>query len=189
MYICVVNKLLLILFFIPLISYGQNNFSLGEWKEYRTNKNGNSIKINYKLPIPFESTSQSYAIDNTNLAASFLYNGNPSKATFIQIYCTSIPSQFNIDENQFFDDKKAIENIINQIVPAPINEIINYNIIKIGNQSYIEIYSITHDIQKQVNWVTIKNNYFINIVGTTLKDSFSSILPFLMEFKKFIKVE
>ena len=176
------KKLLLLLLFIPLVSFGQTNqFKLGDVISYKKN----NIKFSFKTPVPFEESKQSYASDTNNLVVSFLSKEN---MTIIQIYSTPVPSNFVLDVDQFFSDSNGVKKFMNQIFPEPINKVNSYKVIKIGNQSFLEVSLIAHNVQKQTNWITFHKNNMVNIVGITTIANFSNIESFLNKFKETIRI-
>jgi len=167
---------------VSISSFGQvNQFKLGNTIKF----NKNNIEFSLKKPIPFEQSLQSYASSNKNLVVSFT---NKQSMVIIQLYSTPIPAQFYSDADDFFSNKNNLENLMDQMFPKPINNINSYKIIKIGSQSFIEISLISHNIQKQTNWVTFYKNNLINILGTTTIDNFSNIESFLSDFKNSISI-
>ena len=176
------NLLFTLTLIVSFNSFGQvNQFKLGNTIKF----NKNNIEFSLNKPIPFEQSLQSYASDNKNLVVSFT---NKQNMVIIQAYSTPIPAQFYLDADEFFLNKNNLENLMDQMFPEPINNINSYKIIKIGSQSFIEISLISHNIQKQTNWVTFYKNNLINILGTTTIDNFSNIESFLSEFKNSIRI-
>ena len=176
------NLLFALTLIVSFNSFGQvNQFKLGNTIKF----NKNNIEFSLSKPIPFEQSLQSYASDNKNLVVSFT---NKQNMVIIQAYSTPIPAQFYLDADEFFLNKNNLENLMDQMFPEPINNINSYKIIKIGSQSFIEISLISHNIQKQTNWVTFYKNNLINILGTTTIDNFSNIESFLSEFKNSIRI-
>ena len=168
---------------VSISSFGQlNQFKLGNTIKF----NKNNIEFSLKKPIPFEQSLLSYASDNKSLVVSFT---NKQSMVIIQVYSTPIPAQFYSDADDFFSNKNNLENLMDQMFPKPINNINSYKIIKIGSQSFIEISLISHNIQKQTNWVTFYKNNLINILGTTTIDNFSNIESFLSDFKNSISID
>ena len=158
-----------------------NPSKLGDVISYKKN----NIKFSFKTPVPFEESKQSYASDTNNLVVSFLSKENK---TIIQVYSTPLPSNFALDVDQFFSDSNGVKKFMNQIFPKPINKVNSFKVIKIGNQSFLEVSLISHNVQKQTNWITFYKNNMINISGTTTIANFKNIESFLNKFKETIRI-
>ena len=176
------NILFTIIVLISFVSFGQlNELKLGNNLKFKKN----NIEFSFKEPLSFEQTSQSYSSDNSNIIVSFL---NRQNKILIEAYSTPIPEKFYSDADVFFSNKEKLENLMNQMLPKPLNKIISYKIIKIGYQSFLEVSLISNNIQKQTNWITLYKNNLINIYGTTTTSNFSNIESFLSKFKKSIRI-
>ena len=170
------KKLLLVLLFIPLVSFGQYSFKLTENISFKKN----DVRFNFKRPTPFEEGNKSFAGDKVNLVVSY---SNREASVIIQIYCTQIPSKFFKESNQFFKNKEAILNFISQLLPPQGFKIKKYRMIELSNLSFFEFYSTTVQNQGQINWIGFYKNNMINVLGTSYEDKFNTVLPFFVEFK------
>jgi hypothetical protein len=162
-----IKHLYLAFFFISSFCYSQNTgytpIKLGDVISYTKN----NIKFSFKTPVSFEESTQSYAID--------------------QIYSTPLPRNFAYDVDQLFSDLNS-KKIINQMFPGPMNKVNSLKVIKIGNRSFLEVSVISHDVQKQINWLTFHKNNLVNILGATTIDNFSNVESFLNKFKETIRI-
>jgi len=158
-----------------------SNIKLGDVISYTKN----NIKFSFKTPVPFEESKQSFASDTDNLVVSFLSKEN---MTIIQVYSKPLPRNSALDANQFFSDSNGLKKFMNQMFPEPINKVNSYKVIKIGNRSFLEVSSISHDVQNQTNWITFHKNNMVNIVGITTIANFSNIESFLNKFKETIRI-
>jgi hypothetical protein len=177
-----IKHLYLAFFFISSFCYSQNTgytpIKLGDVISYTKN----NIKFSFKTPVSFEESTQSYAIDANNLVVSFFSEEN---MTMVQIYSTPLPRNFAYD--QLFSDLNS-KKIINQMFPGPMNKVNSLKVIKIGNRSFLEVSVISHDVQKQINWLTFHKNNLVNILGATTIDNFSNVESFLNKFKETIRI-
>ena len=158
-----------------------SNIKLGDVISYTKN----NIKFSFKTPVSFEESKQSYATDTDNLVVSFLSKEN---MTMVQVYSKPLPRNSALDADHFFSDSNSLKKLMTQMFPEPINEVISYKVIKIGNRSFLEVSSISHDVQNQTNWITFHKNNMVNIVGITTIANFSNIESFLNKFKETIRI-
>ena len=158
-----------------------SNIKLGDVISYTKN----NIKFSFKTPVSFEESKQSYATDTDNLVVSFLSKEN---MTMVQVYSKPLPRNSALDADHFFSDSNSLKKLMTQMFPEPINEVISYKVIKIGNRSFLEVSSISHDVQNQTNWITFHKNNMVNIVGITTIDNFSNVESFLNKFKETIRI-
>jgi hypothetical protein len=170
------KKLLFVLLIVPLVSFGQNDLKLIENVSFKKN----DVRFNFKRPIPFKEDNKSFATDKANLVVSY---SNREVPVIIQIYCTPIPSEFFKESNQFFKNKEAILNFINQLLPPQGFRIEKYRMIELNNKSFLEVESTTTQNQGQINWIGFYKNNMINILGTSYENKFNTILPFFIKFK------
>jgi hypothetical protein len=176
------KKILLILLCLPIIGFGQSNFKLGNNTKIRKN----NIEFQFKKPkYPFEvSESSLSSADNNKLLVSFL----SSLPAALQIYVTPIPSEMQEEAENFFNSEQAIKSFINQIMPYPVNKLIEYKVVIINEKKFIEFQMITANVQKQINWITFYKNNMINILGSTLIKDFDETLPFIKDFSNSINI-
>lgn len=177
------KKLLLLLLIAPVLGYGQSNFRLGDYVVIKKN----NIVFQFKKPLyPFEQSNASLSLTgDDNLVASFL----ASKPAVLQIYTTPIPSEFQKEADNFFNSEDAIKSFVNQILPPPVNKILEHRVVIINRKKFIEIKLIAAEVQKQINWITFYNNNMINILGSTLIKDFNTALPFIKNFNNSINIK
>ena len=166
-----------------MIGFGQSNFKLGDY----TKLTKNNIEFQFKKPMyPFERSDESLSLGgNDKLVVSFL----ASKPAALQIYATPIPSEMQEEAENFFNSEQAIKSFINQIMPPPINKLIEYRVVVVNGKTFIEFQIIAADVQKQINWITFYKNNMINILGSTLIKDFDETLPFIKDFSSSINIK
>ena len=167
-----------------MIGFGQSNFKLGDY----TKLTKNNIEFQFKKPMyPFEQNNESFSKGgNENLLISFM---TLSKPVILQIYSNPMPSEFQQEADNFFKSNEKIESFVNQIFPPPINKIIDYRVVSLNGIKFVELKLISQNVQKQISWITFYKNNMINILGTTLIEDFEEVLPFIIDFKKSIKIK
>ena len=160
----------------------QSNFKLGDY----TKLTKNNIEFQFKNPMyPFKQTDASLSLGgDDNLVVSFL----ASSPAALQIYSTPIPQQMQDEAKNFFNSEPTIKSFINQLMPPPINKLLEYRVVVVNGKKFIEFQSIGADVQKQINWITFYKNNMINILGSTLIKDFDETLPFIMDFSKSIYI-
>ena len=172
--------------FVSFFSFGQNNFKLGDYTKL-INKN---IEFKYKNPLsPFQIAEESYSSQgNTNLVSAY-YARTSSNIVALQIYATTIPPQYkNLDWKVMINSEQQSKKFLNSFLGAANNtamKISKYRVKTINGKVYLEVKSTltaSGVTQKQINWITVYKNTFVNILGATLINSFDKNLPFFTEF-------
>lgn len=181
---------ILTIILIPFLGLGQNKYKLGSY----INLKKNNIDFQFKKPLsPFQKLEESYALQgNINLVAS--YSSSLSTETIVlQIYATPIPLQFsNLDWDELFNSEKSSRDFLNSFLGSAANsgmKISSHKVTNLNGKLALEVKStITFSgvTQKQINWITIYKNHFINILGSTLIDSFDKNLSFIKDFSNSI---
>ena len=75
------------------------------------------------------------------------------------------------------------------VVPVSIN--VSEKIKNINGKKFLEVQStltVSGVTQKQINWITLHKNTFINILGATLINSFDKNLSFFTEFTQSVLI-
>ena len=174
--------------------FGQNNLKLGN-SVVIINK---GIIFCYKTPLPpFEKVEESYSMQgNTNLVSAF-YARTDDNIVALQIYATTVPVQFkNLDWNLMINSTDIKKKFLDSFFGAHNSKkdliISNYQIKTIDNKFFLEVQStltVSGVTQKQINWLTIHKNTFINILGSTLLNNFDENLSFFSEFADSISIK
>jgi len=187
------KKLILLLLFIPLASFGQNNYKLGNYNRL-VNKN---IEFQFKEPLPpFEKIQESYSLQgNTNLVTAY-YARTSNNIVALQIYASTIPKQFgNINWNEMIASKTQSRNFLNSFLGASANtsmKVSEHRIKSINGKRFLEVKSTltaSGVTQKQINWITVYKNTFINVLGATLENSFDKNLSFFTDFSSSVLIK
>jgi hypothetical protein len=180
---------------ISFVCFGQNSFKLGT-NNVLINK---GIIFKYKTPLPpFQKEEDSYSSQgNTNLVSAF-YARTSENLVALQIYATTIPPQFkNIDWNEMINSsinqKKFLDSFFGAANNSDTNMKISTHRVKtINGKFFLEVQStltVSGVTQKQVNWITIYKNTFVNILGATLLNSFDENLFFFTEFSDSVFID
>ena len=186
------KRLILLLLLIPLVSFGQNNYKLGNYNKL-VNKN---IEFQFKEPLPpFEKIQESYSLQgNTNLVTAY-YARTSNNIVALQIYASTIPKQFgNINWNEMIISEKQSRTFLNSFLGASAEtsmKVSKHRIKFINGKSFLEVESTLTAggvNQKQINWITVYKNTLINIIGSTLEKSFNKNLSFFKDFSDFILI-
>ena len=186
------KKLLFLLLFIPLVSFGQSDYTLGDYNKV-INKN---IEFSYKKPLsPFIKAEESYSKQgNTNLVTAF-YARTSDNIVALQIYASTIPPQFkNLDWEVMIKEEQQAQDFLNSFLGAATNtamKISYHNLKTINGKVFLEVKStltVSGITQKQINWITVYKNTFINILGATLINSFDNNLSFFKNFSHSILI-
>tara|TARA_B110000003_G_scaffold205331_1_gene204166 strand:- start:367 stop:978 length:612 start_codon:yes stop_codon:yes gene_type:complete len=181
----IMKKILLLLLFIPIVSFGQD-YDLGNYTKV-INKN---IEFSYKKPLtPFLKADESFSLQgNTNLVTAF-YVRTANNIVALQIYATTIPSQFqNLDWEIMINNEQQAKEFLNSFLGAASNtamKISKHRLKTVNGNFFLEVKStltMSGVTQKQINWITVYKNTFINILGATLINSFDKNLPFFEDF-------
>ena len=189
------KKLLLIsaLFISVSCSFGQSKYSLGNYIE--TIKN--DLKFHYRAPLPpFQKTDASYSLQgNINLVTSYI-TSTKNNVVVLQIYALPIPEEFkNLDWEMMTSSEKQYKAFLNSFLGAAANtsmKISKHKVKTINEKVFLEVEStitVSGFTQKQINWITIYKNNFINILGSTLSDSFDDNLFLFNDFSNSILVK
>jgi hypothetical protein len=181
------NLVFPIALFFCFFSFGQNNFELGNYTKL-INK---GIEFKYKNPLsPFLKAEESYSLQgNTNLVTAF-YARISDEIFALQIYATTVPHQFeNLDWKVIINSdevsKKFLDSFLLGTNKNTAMKISSFNVKTINGKVFLEVQStITTSglTQKQINWITVYKNTFVNILGATFIDSFDKNLYFFTEF-------
>jgi hypothetical protein len=179
-------------FVVSFVSFGQNDFKLGN-----TNvliKNG--ILFKYKTPLsPFTNEEESYSSDGNNNLVTAYYARTSEHIVALQIYAITIPPKYKNFDWKMINSSINQQKFINSFLGAANNTdkyISNYKVITINGKVFLEVQSTLKKsgvIQKQINWITVYKNNFINILGSTLLNSFDNNLPFFTEFSHSIFID
>ena len=187
------KKLLFLLFFLPLVSFGQNNYKLGGYDKLIKK----DIEFRVKKPLPpFEKVEESYSLQgNANLVTAF-YARTSKNIVALQIYASNIPSEFgHINWEEMINSETQSRNFLNSFLGASTNSFMNvskHKIKTIDGKTFLEAQSTltaSGVTQKQINWITVYKNTFINILGATLIDSFEKNLSLFMDFSNSVKIK
>jgi len=185
-----------ILFILTLVvsfgCFGQNNFKLGSYTKL-INKN---IEFKYKIPLtPFQKVEESFSSQgNTNLVSAF-YARTSANIVALQIYATTMPPQYkNFDWKVMINSEQNSKKFLNSFLGASNNttlKIVKFRVKTINEKVFLEVQSnltVSGVTQKQINWITIYKNTFVNVVGATLIDSFDKNLPFFEKFSQSVLI-
>jgi hypothetical protein len=183
--------LLAITLIVSFVSFGQNNFKLGNYTKLKKN----NIEIQYKKPQPpFQKVEESYSVGgNANLVIA--YNAFTSgNIVILQVYATPLPEQFRDFDWQAMirSDKRSRQFIKSFIGGNKIMKISNHKLKNMKGKVFLEVTSTTTVsgiTQKQVNFLTIFKKNLINILGVTLIDSFDKNVSFIEEFSHSILIK
>jgi hypothetical protein len=168
------------------VSFGQNNFKLGSHTKI-INKN---IEFKYKNPLsPFQKAEESYSAQgNINLVTAF-YARTSDNIVALQIYATTIPPKYkNLDWRLMINSEQHSRKFIDSFLGASKSTAMNVSDIRVINMNgkvFLEVQSTltaSGVTQKQINWITLHKNTFVNILGATLINSFDENLSFFNEF-------
>jgi hypothetical protein len=189
-----IKKILFTLaFIVSFVCFGQNNFKLGN-NIVLINK---GISFQYKIPLsPFQKAEESYSSQgNTNLVSAF-YARTSEIIVALQIYATTIPPQFkNLDWNVLINSEQQSKIFLNSFLGAANNtamKISKFKVETINGKGFLEVQSTltaSGVTQKQINWITVYKNTFVNILGSTLINSFDKNLPFFTEFSHSVFID
>ena len=175
------KKLILLLLFIPLVSFGQ--IKLGSKVSYTKDK----ITFTIKKPKSFVKSDNPYGADASKLVKSFFSEKN---LALIQIHSNPIPKNFQKEMYQLMNDSEMAKKLFERtLFPLPINKMISYKKIIINSKPFYEVELITRKVEKQIAWVTVYKNSLVNINSVTTIDNFSNIRGFLNNFKKHIELK
>ena len=175
------KKLILLLLFIPLVSFGQ--IKLGSKVSYTKDK----ITFTIKKPEPFIESNTPFGADEAKLVRSFY---NAQNYQLIQIHSNPIPKDFQNEANKLMQDSEMAKSLFERtLFPSPINKLLSYKKITINSIPFYEIELITRNIEKQIAWITVYKNSLVNINSVTLTDNFNNIKGFLDNFKKHIELK
>ena len=187
------EKLILLLLFIPLVSLGQNNYKLGSYNKL-IKKN---IEFQFKKPLPpFEKGEESYSLKgNTSLVTAF-YARTSKNIVALQIYASTIPPKFRyINWEEMINSETQSRNFLNSFLGASANsfmKVSKHKIKTINGKTFLEVKSTltaSGVTQKQINWITVYKNTFINILGATLIDSFDNNLSLFIDFSNSVLIK
>ena len=182
-------------FVVSIVCFGQNDFKL----DNNTVLIKNGILFKYKNPShPFIKEEESYSSEGNKNLVSAYYSRTSENIVALQIYATSIPTKFkNIDWkviiNSSINQKKFLNSFLGAAKNADMNNnVSSYKVITINGKVFLEVQSIltvSGVTQKQINWITIYKNTFVNILGSTLINSFDKNLPLFTEFSHYVFIE
>lgn len=184
----------IISFIISFACSGQNNFKLGN-NTVLINK---GIIFSYKTPLPpFQNEEESYSLQgNSNLVSAFYARTPDDNIVALQIYATTLPTQYkDIDWDTMIyssDNQKIFSNSFLRKNSENNMSILNYEVKTINGKVFLEIQSTSTVLglkQKQVNWITIYKNTFVNILGVTLLNNFDDNLSFFKEFVNSVSIK
>ena len=186
------NILFTLALLISFISFGQSEYRLGNYIEITKN----NIQFRCKTPLaPFQKTENSFSSQgNINLVTSFI-TSTKNNVVVLQMYATPIPDKFNIDWEMMTSSEKQSKVFLNAFLGASANtlmKISKHEVKTINEKTFLEVKStITASgvTQKQINWITVYNNNFINILGSTLSDFFDENLFLFKNFSNSILIK
>lgn len=186
------KRIVVLLLFVQ-VSFGQNDYKLGNYNKL-VNKN---IEFQFKEPLsPFEKIQESYSIQgNKNLVTAY-YAKSSNNIVALQIYASTIPKQFgNINWNEMIASKTESRSFLNSFLGASANsfmKVSEHSIKSINGKRFLEVKSTltaSGVVQKQINWITVYKNTFINVLGATLENSFDKYLSFFKDFSSSILIK
>lgn len=187
------KKIFLILSLVVIqVSFGQENFKLGDYTKTINKK----IEFKYKNPLPpFQKSEESYSSQgNTNLVSAYIAR-TTDNFVVLQIYASNIPQKLkNIDWNSITNSDKISKNFIDSFLGAANNTAMNiskFRLNTINGKDFLEVQStltVSGVTQKQINWITLHKNTFINILGATLINSFDKNASFFTEFTQSVLI-
>lgn len=181
------KKILLVLLINSFFSHGQNSFSLGDY----ITLNKNNIEFKYKKPLsPFYKVDESYSRQgNSNLVTSYLASMTKN-VLMLQIYASPVPKQFmDFNWETLIKSKQQSKIFLNSFLNSANNKgmkITNFRNRTIASKSFLEVEStltVSGITQRQINWITVYKNNFINILGATLS-SYDKNVFFFKEFSR-----
>lgn len=174
--------LLFLILLIPTSLLSQSETGFGKRLDYERN----GTKISIREPNGYVSSNNNFGSrDNVNLVVSLVNYDNRS---IVQIYCTKIPSQMRISSDIFFSEKMSKEFVKNMFKP-PFNKVNSIEVVKVNGRRYIEANTISHNSQRQINWITLSNGNLVNIVGSSTIGDFYKISSFLERFRNTILID
>lgn len=174
------------------VSFGQNNFKLGSYTKI-INKN---IEFKYKNPLsPFQKAEESYSAQgNINLVTAF-YARTSDNIVALQIYATTIPPKYkNLDWRLMINSEQHSRKFIDSFLGASKSTAMNVSDIRVINMNgkvFLEVQSTltaSGVTQKQINWITLHKNTFVNILGATLLNNFERNLFFFRDFSNSVLI-
>ena len=86
---------------------------------------------------------------------------------------------------------KLLINIFLSLYLLITLKIVKFRVKTINEKVFLEVQSnltVSGVTQKQINWITIYKNTFVNVVGATLIDSFDKNLPFFEKFSQSVLI-
>jgi hypothetical protein len=181
------EKLGFILALVVSVScFGQNDFKLGDYTKL-INKN---IEFKFKKPLdPFQKEEESYALLGNSYLVSAFYLWTSDNVVALQIYATYIPPQYqNFDWKLIINSEQQSKKFLSSFLGAANNtamKISEYRVKTINGKVFLEIQSTLTTLgvtQKQINWITVYKNTFVNILGATLLKNFDNNLFLFTEF-------
>ena len=114
----------------------------------------------------------------------------------LQVYSTPIPSQLkSFDWLTVINSKDQSKEFIEAFLTGGQKlgwKIYDHEVKKINGNYFLEVRSsITNSgmTQKQMNWLTVYNGNYINIIGATLKNSFDENVRFIKSFANSVKLK
>ena len=175
------NILYTLVLLISFNSFGQLN--LGDKVTYTRGE----IAFTIKKPEPYIESDNTYGANGTTLVKSFFSKQNLS---IIQIHSNPIPKNYKNYMNQLMEDSEMAKELFERkIFPPPMNKILSYRKILINSKPFYEVEYIIRNIEKQIAWITVYKNRFININSTTTIGNFDNLKGFLNDFKEHIELE
>ena len=187
------KKILLLCILIPLLGLSQNNYRLGNYTAFKKN----NIVFQVKQPLPsFKQSKESHSLDgNDNLVASFEASIHTDPIV-LQVYASPIPERFsNINWNELFYSEQGAKEFLDGFLGASANtamKISKHKLLTLNGKDFLVTTSTMTYLgvtQKQINWITIYKNNFINIIASTLLDSFDKNLLFIENFGSTILID
>ena len=170
------KKILVLLLCLPIIGFGQD---LGKTKKIY--KNG--ITLSFHEPEGWEKSTDSFAVDQNNLAVSYLKR---NIGAMFQIYIASSP--FNISKKEaeeLYFDKDFLEGFVVSFEKNNQLEIISVEEANIDNYPAIEVLSYgMSKTQKQVQWFIFYKDKLINVQGVSISQNFNELYSYFVELKE-----
>ena len=170
------KKILFILLCLPIIGFGQN---LGKTKKIY--KNG--VTLSFNEPKGWEKSTESFAVDQNNLAVSYLKR---NIGAMFQIYIANAPFKISKKEaKELYFDKDFLEGFISGFEKNNRLEIISVEEANIDDYPAIEVLSYgMSKTQKQVQWFIFYKDKLINVQGVSLSKEFNELYSYFIELKE-----
>ena len=170
------KKLLIILLCLHIIGFGQD---LGKTKKIY--KNG--ITLSFNEPKGWEKSTDSFSVDQNNLAVSYLKR---NLGAIFQIYIANSPLKISKKQaKELYFDKDFLEGFVSGFKKNNRLEIISVEEANIDDYPAIEVLSYAMSkTQKQVQWFIFYKDKLINVQGVSLSEEFDELYSYFIELKE-----